>query len=344
MTVCPSCGTAASVSPPGDAGASDAARAPDAQCAADASLSLSGTVAISGFTPLPGPAFTEVSLYGLFPYGTEPSVNPTPQRVRPDGTWSYRCLSAGAHYYVRGVAHFKVGDAGTGSVPAIVGPLTVPSSGPVAVTVQPLQIGVREVRAAGSATRQLQWASVHVFDPATGAEVNGATVTIDVGGSVLMPVPWDPNAPASPAYYVQFVPSPAAQPSYTVTASWGTTSLSSKVVADPPMFDGTITSPSDGATVAVGMPLTVTWTAQPQADYEIVDLFLNATGLLTNKYTSPQPNGSALTQEPAPIPGKLLMMPGNYLLSVSYSKSNCPRDAAGCVHANTVSTATLLVK
>jgi hypothetical protein len=277
-----------------------------------------------------------VSLYGLFPYGTQPSVNAAPQRVAPGGTWTFRCLPAGAHYYVQAVAHFNVADAQPATVGAVVGPLTVPSTGPVAVHVQPLQIEVLESRPAGSATRQLQWALVHLFDPATGDE-------IDAGGSAPTPIPWRSDAPASRvgAYYLQFVSPPAALPSYTVTASWGSTSLSSKVVADPPTFDGAITSPSDGAAVVAGMPLTVAWTTQPQADYEIVELFAKAPGQLINAYTSPKPAGPIVTQELVPIPGISGGMPVNYVLSVSYSKTNCSPDAAGCVQSNTVSTAAL---
>jgi hypothetical protein len=63
-------------------------------------------------------------------------------------------------------------------------------------------------------------------------------------------------------------------------------------------------------------------------------------GQLINVYSSPQPDTPTLTQEPKPISGATVL-PGNYLLSVSYSKTNCPPDAAGCVHSDTVSTATL---
>jgi hypothetical protein len=129
-----------------------------------------------------------------------------------------------------------------------------------------------------------------------------------------------------------------------VTASLGSTSLASKVVADPPTFDGAITSPSDGAAVAAGMPLTVAWTAQPQADYEIVELFAKAPGQLINAYTSPKPAGPTVTQELVPVPGISAGMPVNYVLSVSYSKTNCSPDAAGCVQSNTVSTATLVAQ
>jgi hypothetical protein len=350
---CPSCGTAANVSARADAGAGDAATQPDPQCAAGAGVtfSLSGTAGISGFTtPVAmtskmDPGGVLVSLYGLFPYGTQPSVSGT-QKVPPGGTWTFRCLPAGAHYYVQAEAHFNVADARPASVAAIAGPLTVPSSGPVAVHVQPLQVEVLESRSAGSATRQLRWALVHLFDPATGDEVTGgATVAIDVGGSAPTPIPWRSDAPRSRAgaYYVQFVSPPQALPSYTVTASLGGMSLSSKVVADPPTFDGAITSPSDGAMVAAGAPLTVAWTAQSQADYEIVELFQNTMGQLIDVYASPQPDGPSLTQEPTPIPGATLT-PGNYLLSVSYSKTNCPPDAAGCVHSDAVSAATLTAK
>jgi hypothetical protein len=355
MTVCPSCGTAASVSPQSDAGAHDAAIQADAPCVADAgpTFSLSGTAGISGFTaPLAdftkmSPGSVLVSLYGLFPYGTQPSVNATPQKVPAGGTWTFRCLPAGAHYYVQTVAHFNVADAQPATVGAVVGPLTVPSSGPVDVRVQPLQIQVLESRPAGSATRQLQWALVHFFDPATGDETTGgATVAIGAGGSAPTPIPWRSDAPASRAgaYYLQFVSPPTAMPSYTVTASLGSTSLASKVVADPPTFDGAITSPSDGAAVAAGMPLTVAWTAQPQADYEIVELFAKAPGQLINAYTSPKPAGPTVTQELVPVPGISAGMPVNYVLSVSYSKTNCSPDAAGCVQSNTVSTATLVAQ
>src|SRR5260221_8832702 len=176
--LCPSCGTAENVPAQADAAAaSDAAAKVECPADAGATSSLAGTVETSGF--FASMKLAEVSLYAVYPYGTQPSVALTPQNVTPDlsgrAAWSFGCLSAGTHYYLQATGHFKVADAKPASVATIVGPLTVPSIGPaLAVRVQPLQVAVLESRSAGTTARQLEWASAHGFDPATGEEISGA--------------------------------------------------------------------------------------------------------------------------------------------------------------------------
>src|SRR5258708_22603098 len=94
--LCPSWGTAENVPAQADAAAaSDAAAKVECPPDAGATSSLSGTVAATGFgAPM---TFAEVSLYDVYPYGTQTSIGLTPQRVIPDalglGTWAFGCLA-----------------------------------------------------------------------------------------------------------------------------------------------------------------------------------------------------------------------------------------------------------
>jgi len=138
-----------------------------------------------------------------------------------------------------------------------------------------------------------------------------------------------------------------------VTTTWPpsfdagpTTSLLS--AAALPYFAGAVTSPLADASVAANGSLDVAWTAQPQADYEIVEVFKKlatdggpASWGLT--YASPEPESPGSmgvhigsdddsgSDAGTPLPGA-----GRYLINVFYTKANCPPSKDGCVYATTV--------
>jgi hypothetical protein len=312
-------------------------------CAANPTACLTGTAATPRFTAKP--AQMKAALYRVFPFGTERPLDA--ELVAGDGTWVFAGSPDGgadagldpwAHYYVQIEADFNVDGGATGSaVTALAGPLTVPSAGePIALSVPPIQLSVLESRAAGlaGATMQLRGVLAHVFDPSTGAEVkSSATVMITVGGTPVA-VPWSGADGGMDAYSLQFTQPTPAQPTYTVTVAsppFGPTPATFQLVAVEPAFDGAIVSPDGGAPVPAGSPLPVVWAAEPQADYEIVQIFTSIG--FASVYVSPQPDPPDEVEETV----EAGLPQGSYLLNVSYSKTNCPATADGCVQANTVS-------
>ncbi|MGO9838947.1 MAG: hypothetical protein ACLP1X_32600 [Polyangiaceae bacterium] len=308
-----------------------------AACTANPTGCLTGTAAASRFaTP---PAQMQAKLYRVFPYGTEPSLSA--ELVDDAGTWVFAGppgadagLDPWGHYYVQIEADFNV-DAGVGSAVAkVVGPLGVPSGGqPIAVDVPPVQLNVLESRVPGG-PMQLQWVLAHVFDPTSGAEIkDGATVAIAVGANAVT-VPW--SGGGVDAYFFQFPTPPAAQPSYMVTVSappFGAAPVTFQLLAVEPAFDGAIVAPDSGASVPANSPLSIVWEAEPQADYEIVQVFQSSG--FASVYVSPQPDPPNQTEETV----EAGLEAGSYLVNVSYAKTNCPASANGCVQANTVSAA-----
>ncbi len=304
---------------------------------------LTGIAATPRFTAKP--ARMVAALYRLFPFGTEKPL--ASQAIGGDGTWLFGgFLDAGAdagldpwaHYFVQIEADFDVDGGPMGSaVSAIVGPLSVPSSGPIAVNVSPIELSVLESRLSGG-PMLLQCVLAHVFDPATGNEIKGtATVTVTVGGTPVS-VPWSSADGGVAAYSLQFAQPPPAEPTYTVTVAspeFGQAPATFQLVAAEPAFDGAIVSPDGGAPVPAGQPLPVVWTAQPQADYEIVQIFTSST--LAVEFVSPEPAAPDVVEETV----EAGLPPGSYLLDVSYSKTNCPATADGCVQANTVAAVNL---
>ncbi len=343
--------------------------------ASGATFCLSGTVTTAAFTA-PVQEIT-ANLYDLFPSGGAQAF--ASATVAADGTWAFGGLPAGPHYYVQVLLFFQgVADP----VSRIVGPFTADQSGaPVGVQMKPIDLQVLESRlsepaedggvvteggvvtdggggvvAAGLA---LQSVRAHVYDPASGSEIPvTASVAITVDG-MSIPLPWDSTAYA---YFLELSPPLPAETSYTVTMSdpsldGGLTSW--RLVADPPSFDGEITSPvtevADSGTLPAGQPLVVTWTPEP-ADYVSLQLFENEIegDAASWQITYPPPPGTLapsmqppLTFAPdastATIPGASLSTAGAYLLNVAYSKSNCPVTADGCVSAAAIAAATFAV-
>ena len=322
----------------------------DAGCDGGGAGLLTGTVALDSafMNGLPTLSSIDVNLYTVFPSGIEgPAYTSTLDPATSN--WAFNCLASGTHYYVQAVAHFNEADGSGASVPAIVGPLSVPPSAPVAVQVHPVEIEVLESRGVG-AGMAAQWASVHVFDPAYGSEIlGGAAVTIDIGTGAPVPLPWalDPNGKY--AFYTTFLNPPAALSTYNVVvnapdagaalpASW-------QVVAAVPTFDGAILAPMGGATVPVMTDLSVQWMPEPLADFEAVTLFAkDSMGAWSPRYQSPLPHAADDSNASETIPAANLGFAGSYLLNVAYTKANCPATANGCVLAETVPDVTSTVK
>jgi hypothetical protein len=301
-------------------------------CPGDATRCIAGTLANAN-TLAASPVQACASLYQVLPQGAAPLI--ATQMVAVDGTWAFGDLSAWAHYYVKLVGDFRLPDGTGASIPAIVGPLAVPSAGPISAQLKPVTLQVLESRVKAG-TRQVLWASARVYDPQTGGELSkdGATVSIAIGG-VSTPMAWTDNG-----YYAAFSPPPVASASYTVSTTIGSTTRTWTLTSDPPAFDGAITSPANGATVAPG-PLAVMWSAAPDADYELVEIFARGDGgwSATPAYTSAAPNRADTTSETTSS-----LDSGSYLLNVAYAKASCPTSADGCVLSNAVADARFTVQ
>jgi hypothetical protein len=281
-------------------------------------------------------------VYRTFPEGATQPVQE--QLVGVDGKWAFSGLDAWAHYYIVIVDDFRLQDGGGSSIPAVVGPLAVPATPGDAgtlltVQVKPVRLTLLESKTAGT-SMQVQWASAYVFDPSSGAKLEGSAQVAVVIGGVATPMPWGPDPMKNTSYFVQFAMPPPAQPSYTITTSapaFGSNPVSWTLVAEPPSFDGAIGSPADGATVPANKPLAVTWTTEPSADFVLTELFAQgAAGGWARAYTSPAPNESTVATET--IPGAALPA-GQYLLNVVFTKANCPAAADGCVLASSIAVA-----
>jgi len=253
-------------------------------------------------------------------------------------------VPAWGHYFVQ-----IVGDFGkTPAVGTLAGPLSVPSTGgAVAVTVQPVQALAAEHYVPSQngmgGSFVVDWASAHVFAPSDGSELQSseATVAIDVGGTSTS-MPWTTTG-GQKLYFVEFATPPAAQSSYTITASgqaFGSMPASWTLVPSPPSFTPTITSPATGATVSASQPLTVSWPPQSGADYVAVALFQQVTD---GGVTPVEPDGGAsappelspdTTSQMLSLPG-----PGSYVLDVYFTTAACPTTAQGCVLSSAVAAA-----
>jgi hypothetical protein len=352
---CPSSGTVAPEAldgtvliPEGDSGlfkqpATSSACSDPAHC-------LSGTAVLGfgdgGLTCISGQCTTwQIDLFGSYPGGNgQPIARPV--LIARDNTWVFDGvgLEGGVSpgYYVQVSAVFATGtDAGSVVASTVVGPLTLPTTD-AGITLSPVQVAAYESRGA-DAGQGLDWVLARLYDPKTGAPIaSDASVSVnagvDGGSTDLAPTVLSPGT--TPVYYVAFAQPPAAQGTYTITAShpaYGDAGIVLQLVADPPTFDGMITSASAGD----GGAVTVAWTAEPQAGYEVVSLFAEDSdgGLVaTPAYSSP-----------APIPNRQTSVTtgpldaGTYLVNVAYAKANCPIGAGGCVQASAVAAATTTV-
>jgi hypothetical protein len=312
---------------PGDSGVEPPP--PHWACSGSASTCLSGTVSTASFSAKP--QVLEAWLYRLFP-GSGTSTSLAKHTVATDGTWAFSNLSAWGHYYVQIVAGFGQ-MYGPG---ATVGPLTVPSSAPVAVQVRPVQILASE-QGMGGGSLGLDWASAYAFDPSTGAQLQGsaASVSISVGGTST-PLPWT-NSGNQSLYFAQLSQpdggAPAAQASYTVTtsgAAFGAMPASWQVTATPPTFTPSITTSQ--TTMSGQDVLTVSWAAQPTADYVTVAVFQAMGGALVTSTSEIAPDQvSAQLQLPATDGG-----PVNYVVDAYFTTASCPTTADGCVLSSAV--------
>jgi hypothetical protein len=328
----------------GDGGATgDAAMPPQtAACMGDVTRCLSGTAATKGMTATM--RLAAANLFRVFPYGTEMPVQE--QLVAKDGTWAFSGLDPWAHYYVQingGFVEATGPDASTAlSIAAVVGPLSVPSPGtPVPVFVKPAQLELYQTRQTGG-QNVVAWASAHVFDPTTGAEIlSGANVSVVVNGAPT-PMPFMPDMTGKGRYYVTFSPPVAAAASYQITVahpSFGSTPVSFQLAADPPTFDTTLTTPASGGSIHVGQAFLVSWPAQPTVDYELLELFFKQGSTYQSVYAAGALDGPDVLMDT--IPAGAVANPGTYLLNVAFAKANCPASADGCVYGNTVGSAQL---
>ncbi len=296
-------------------------------CAAGAADCLGGTAGTAGFTATP--ARMDANLYREFPeQGTAPLATVP---VGSDGSWAFPALATWGHYYVQIAADFGQPQA----VGAVVGPLSVPATGaPLAVNVKPVQLTVVEQALAGAAL-QLQSATAYVFDPGSGATVQGATVTITVGGS---PVAMTAGTSAG-SYSASFASAPpAAQPSYTITTALpGASPTSWQLQSASPTFTPTLTAPANGATVPKSQPLAVSWPAQPGADEEVVELFTQQQNAWQLAWSSPRPDDADVTQET--VPATYVTAGSPLLVDVLFAVGSCPATADGCVVSGEIAAA-----
>jgi hypothetical protein len=297
---------------------------PKTACSGDATACLQGSVTVQGFTATP--MQVEASLFREFPSTGAVALRTVP--IAEDGTWAFGDLAAWEHYYVEVQAAFGQSQ----DVGGFVGPLGVPvSGGPVAIQLKPAQLTVLEQAAAGAAL-QVQSVVAYLFDPATGAPLQGATVSILLGGSAV-PLPWT-TIPGSTndGYYATFSTPVPAQATYTITSSAPGASAPTtwQLVANPPTFTPSLLAPVASGKVPVNQPLTVSWTAQPMADEELVTLYAQMGSAWSQVYALPAPVDQDVTT--ATIPGSDVGPAGQSLLvNVAFVQGSCPTSADGCV-------------
>jgi hypothetical protein len=248
--------------------------------------------------------------------------------IAADGTWAFSNLDAWEHYYIEVQAGFGQSQ----NVAGFIGPLDVPvSGGPVAIQVKPAQLTVLEQAAPGAAP-QIQSAVAYLFDPATGAPLQGATVSILVGGTAVS-MPWGPiPGSTTSGYYIGFSSPPPAQATYTITSSGPGASGPTmwQLLANPPAFTPSVSSPVANAMIPASQPLTVSWGAQPMADEELVRLFAEGSdGSYSQVYAIPAPLDEDVTT--ATIPGNAVGPAGPLLVNVAFVDGSCPASADGCV-------------
>ena len=322
--------------PPGtDAGVDGSLPPPPktATCTGSTSTCLLGTVSTSQFAL--APTGTQVSLYDVYPYGAVTPVGRQP--LAEDGTFAFSGLSVsvGTAYYIQAESVFGPGAAKMGNgVASVAGPFSLPSPASIAIQMKPVFLEALQQRPSGGGSTTLAWASGHVFDPATGAEVTDATVSFS-NGTKSWPMPYGKNAGGISSYYVAIEAGVAGGTAFTVTTGGGALKLPQKtwnLTGEPATFDGSVSSPSPGAAVPAHSPLTVTWVPAAGATYEVVQLFATQGTMQTPVFLSPAANATTVMTET--IPASALAAAGSYLLNVAYSNASCPPAADGCVYNN----------
>ncbi len=324
-----------------DGGGDAAVMPPTAACEGDPMLCLSGTMTMKGFTATYQTG--KVELYRVFPNG---AVKPVDSHIiAKDGKFAFSSLPAWSHYYLRGVV--RIGDATTGaSVTTMRGRFTVPigASNPgFDLTVIPVQLEILETIV--GTDRKLQFASAHVYDPATGHDLTDATVSFQ-GTASPTPLPYVANSSGAKSYFVLFSPAVAATPPYTFTtshAALGAMPLTWSVASETSTFGAALTAPMEGATVPANQALDVTWPTQAAADYTLVELFAKQGTAFTSKYTSSASIASDVTKET--IPATSVATPGSYLLNVDLGQALCQLGTSqGCAYLVHPATANLTVQ
>jgi hypothetical protein len=229
-------------------------------CAGNKSTCLSGTLAVKDFTAKP--TATRVILYHVFPHGNVAVVASTP--VALDGTFAFSHLDAWAHYYLQGEARFDKG-ANSYSMITNVGSFTVPATQtPIPIVIRPVFLEVLQNAPSGGATT-LTWASAHLFDPSSGAELTAATVSLTANGTSY-PMPFGVGAGGTKSFNVSLPEGVPGGTSFTITTSYAElkgSPVTWTLVGEPATFGGGIVSPT--GTVPANEALTVTWQAQPSA-------------------------------------------------------------------------------
>jgi hypothetical protein len=297
---------------------------PVTACSGDTASCLQGSVTVQGFTATP--LEVHASLFREFPSTGAVALATVP--IAEERTWAFGNLSPWEHYFVEVQAGFGQSQ----DVLGFAGPLDVPvNGGPVVIQLKPAQLSVVEQAAAG-ASLQVESAVAFLFDPATGAPLQGATVSILVGGTAV-PMPWGPiPGSTTSGYFAGFTTPLPAQPTYTITSSapGASNPTTWQLVANPPTFAPSLSAPASGATVPVNQPLTVAWPAQPSADEELVTLYAQVNGAWSPVYALPAPVDEDVTT--ATIPGSAVAPAGQpLLLNVAFAQASCPVSADGCV-------------
>jgi hypothetical protein len=315
-----------------DGGGSDVDR-PDADaiprteaCVGRKSLCLAGTVTAHDFKA--SPMTSQVALYRVFPHGDAAFVDRVP--VALDGTFAFSKVPAWGHYYLEAQATFVEG-TNAHTVASITGSFTVPASGaPIPLVVRPVFIEVLQ-QASPSAATTLTWASAHIYDPMTGAEVKTGTVFLSANGKTV-PMTYGVNAAGMESFFATVPAKTPGGTSFKITTSYrelGSAPVTWNLVGDPETFQGSIVSPK--GVVPADKPLEVTWVKQQDASYSytITELFQVNGSAPVLRYAS---QATAPDQATDTIPGSDLASTGTYLLNESYVDAMCPVVADGCVY------------
>jgi len=297
-------------------------------CSGDPTLCISGKVSSVVFAP--GFNYAKVSLFRVYPYGAVSALHDQP--VAADGTFAFSNVQPWGHYYVQAVGVFG---GASNSVAAVVGPLQVPvTTPPLAVQIKPVFLEVLQQRPTGGQTT-LAWASAHLYDPGSGAELTDGSVSFS-SGTQNWPMPYASNVAGTKSYFVELPQGTPGGTAFTITTdhmALGPMPKAWNLVGEPATFDGAVMSPAPGAMVPAGQPLAITWSPQPASSYVVVELFkVTSPTNQTQTYISPAADAPDTTGETVPASG--LPGPGMYLLNVAYSKATCPVSADGCVYNN----------